>query len=171
VPPFVTEPNDGDTVDTIAGSLFQIMVQEEAACAPNKQIDLPNALWSKYSDKRRLYLEATVLMFLLSQAQNGKKYEAVVQAFEKRIFPGTPSSDGLTKLEVVKHAMKRISELLQPDEGKLAALSWSRTWLMGIGHEEHNPVTLTLFARYWINTFATVGEVMQDFRPLLDESN
>jgi hypothetical protein len=170
VPPFATEPNDIRTADAIAGSLFQIMVQEEAESAPTKHFDLPEALWCEYGGKLRLYLEATVLMFLLSQAEKGRKYEEVLQAFEGRIFPRTPCLEGVAKLTAVKNAMKQISELLQP-VGAPKELSWSKAWLADIGHEEHNPVALMLFASYWMNAFVTVGKAMQDFRPLLDDSN
>ncbi len=91
-------------------------------------------------------------------------------SFEGRILPSMPTHEGITKLGDLKIAMKKFSEHTQPT-GTPKPFSWSRPWLADIGHDEHDVVALMLFASYWMNTFATVGKMMQDFRPVLDDSN
>jgi hypothetical protein len=164
------EPSDSATAEEIAKSLFQIMVQDMAESTPPSQFGVPDSLRQEFHEKIQLYCEANVLLLLLSQAEKGKKYEQVLRAFEGRILPSRPSHYGATKLEVLKKAMKQISEVAQP-QGEAKPLSWGMDWFADIGHEEVNPATLTLFAAYWISAFVAVGEAMKDFRPLLENSN
>jgi hypothetical protein len=164
VPWFTRDGRDKVPADQIAQSLFQVMVEEEPEPAHPKQYDLPRAFWPQFRGKMRLYREAIVLNLLLSQAQKDKRYEEVLKSYERLIFPSTPSPEGMVKLEALKHAMERISELIDPG-GERKPLSWSMAWLADIGHEATNPVTLTLFATYWMDTYIAVAKSLADLRP------
>jgi hypothetical protein len=67
--------------------------------------------------------------------------KGLVVEFEKLIFPPTATSEGMTKLEAIKSAMKNLDRLIFEKK----KLSWARSWFAGIGHGETNPETLRMF--------------------------
>jgi hypothetical protein len=40
------------------------------------------------------------------------------------------------------------------------ALSWSRNWFAGIGHNEINPATLARFSSFWSSEYTAVQKVL-----------
>jgi hypothetical protein len=79
----------------------------------------------------------------LTEKQSDVRYLGLVREFEKLIFPSSPASEGMAKLEAVKSAMKNIDELISEKK----ELTWARSWFSGIGHDETNPATLIMFVR------------------------
>jgi hypothetical protein len=41
------------------------------------------------------------------------------------------------------------------------ALSWSRNWFAGIGHNEMNPATLALFSSFWSSEYTAVQKGLE----------
>jgi hypothetical protein len=69
----------------------------------------------------------------------------------------------LKRLNAVKRAMGNLNALLVT-EGKPKEFTWAKEWLHDVGHEEHNPVTLSLFAGHWIDEVASVGKSIKDLK-------
>lgn len=77
------------------------------------------------------------------------------------ILPSTPTPDGMTKLEALRTAMRHINSLVS----ERREISWSMAWLEDIGHTETNPVTLALFATFWMDFYIAAAKSLADLRP------
>jgi len=150
--------------EEIAQSLWQILVKETADKFDPGKFLLPQSIALQLRSKARIYLEAAVLHALLQQTEKEPSYESVLRAYEQLIFPAQPDYDGMKTLQACKSAMQDLVVLVRPEGSK--PLSWSMAWLSGIGHEETNPATLTLFANYWLSFLATVIESVNGLRPV-----
>jgi hypothetical protein len=56
--------------------------------------------------------------------------------------------------------MKDLSALLDPEFKK--PLTWSRTWMTALGHDETNPVTLGLFSTWWMDRAIAVANALEE---------
>src|SRR5262249_527688 len=147
----------------VATLIYQIWVEDTANYFVDRLFDrqtqfLPPNVQRPFENKIRLYCESSVLRILLMKQQVNPRFENLVKEFERLIFPPTPTPEGMTKPEAVKSAMLALHRL--PSERK--ELSWARTWLADIGHNETNPATLALLV-----TLMTMD--MGALRELLDE--
>jgi hypothetical protein len=149
--------------DDIARDLFTIMVEEEEARDNPAGFKIPPYLVPSYKAKMWLYREAIVLMVLLSQEQKDPRYEDVLRAYERRVIGPASTPEGLAKLAVLKTAMKDLSALLDPEDEK--PLTWSRTWMTALGHDETNPATLGLFSMWWMDRAIAVANALKELRP------
>jgi hypothetical protein len=125
---------------------------------------LPADLRGPFADKVRLYCEASVLRVLLSEKQSNPKFEGLVVEFEKLIFPPAPTSEGMTKLEVIKEAMMNLHRLIFEKE----KFSWARSWFAGVGHDETNPETLRMFLELLAVDLKLLRELIRDIGPPTD---
>ena len=73
--------------------------------------------------------------------------------------------EGASQLEDVRHAMKDLTELVQPD-GQPRPMSWAMRWLADVGIRQDNPATLMMFVLRWPSHFATVLEALREFKPV-----
>ena len=148
--------------DDIAQDLLKIMVEEERE-APDR-FNIPPELSVAFRAKMRLYREALVLMLLMSQVRKESGYEKVLQGYERLVIGPASTPESLAKLDALKAAMRDLRDLLfAEDQGR--PLTWSRTWLTALGHEETNPVDLTLFATGWMTRAAAIVDLLKRLRP------
>ena len=106
---------------------------------------------------------ALVLMVLLSEEQRNAEFLKVREEFERLVFP-MPKEEGLTLLLEVQNAMKRLDQLVTPEEEQ-RELSWAKGWFEDIGVDVSNPVDLCLFASGWMDQFVTVTSILRQFKP------
>src|SRR5437773_4329806 len=92
--------------DSIAADLFQEMVKKQSRTEQPKRYSIPRAFWPGFRMKMQLYHEALVLLLLLSEAQDDRRYEEVLRSYEKLIFPSKPTPEGLEKVDKLKVAMR-----------------------------------------------------------------
>ena len=91
---------------------------------------------TKFLAKIKIYLEARALRILIALTQKDDGYDLLLGEFEQLLFPTT--TDGYAKFERVKKAMMDLDIVDNPP-------LWSREWLLGIGLNELNPITLVGF--------------------------
>jgi hypothetical protein len=130
----------------VAAQIHHLWVEDTAKDFVERFFDgktrfLPANLRELFAHRILLYCEASVLRVLLAEKQSNPKFRSLVAEFEKLIFPPTPTSEGMTKLEAIKSAMKNLDRLIFEKK----RLSWARSWFAGIGHNETNPATLLMF--------------------------
>ncbi len=143
-------------------SLFRVAGEDTDRTQP--AVRMSGMVWPRFRDKMRLYREAIVLMLLSSQAQKERGYNEVLKSYERLILPGAATPQGIAKLEALQAAMQDISRLVN-DHGERKEFSWSAAWLNEVGHTESNPVTLSLFALFWIKYYSTVAGSLAELRP------
>ena len=78
-------------------------------------------------------------------------------------MPATPTPDGMVKLEALKGAMRNLANLVNSADSE--PLTWSRSWMSGVGHDEANPITLTLFSVHWMDTYIAVRKSVDSLNP------
>jgi len=144
----------------IADDLYNVIVEdgEHNEFAQPEKYGVPETYQVSFRAKMRIYREALVLFVLISKSKEDKKYEPVLRRYEAIILPESPTVDGMTKLEVLNGAMRRLSHFLKdyresPDP---QYFSWVRSWLAGTGYDQINFIDMTLFSTYWINTYIAV---------------
>ncbi len=101
-------------------------------------------------------------MALISESQNNKSFERVLESYEALILGISPTAFGLGKLQVVKAAMANLNALLE-DGAKGHELSWSMAWYQEVGHRETNPVVLSLFAGFWMDRYIAVVKSVREY--------
>jgi hypothetical protein len=79
-------------------------------------------------------------------------------------MPATPTPDGMVKLEALKGAMRNLANLVNSADSE--PLTWSRSWMSGVGHDEANPITLTLFSVHWMDTYIAVRKSVDNLNPM-----
>ena len=100
---------------------------------------LPDAVQPAFADKYLIYCEANVLRVLITQQTQGRN---LLHAFERVLFGTEQSKASEDKLAAVKVAMLDLNKLVSEKK----EMSWSRQWLLEIGHDETNPAQLFLLA-------------------------
>ena len=140
----------------IADDLYNVIVEEgeHNEFAQPEKYGVPETYHMPFRAKMRIYREALVLFVLISKSKEDKKYEPVLRRYEAIVLPESPTVDGMTKLEALNGAMRRLSDFLKgyresPDP---QYFSWVRSWFAGIGYDQINLIDMTLFSTYWINT-------------------
>ena len=116
---------------------------------------------SYYRAKSRIYRVALVLIALISEEQQDPQFSKVKESLEVLVFPEA-QEEGILFLEEIKSAMRHLSELLFPAE-QPREMSWALNWLHGIDIEETNPVTLSLFAMRWMDSYVMIKETLGEF--------
>jgi hypothetical protein len=148
----------------VAAQIYQVWVVDAAKALVESFFDktrfLPASLRDRFASKIRLYCEASVLRVLLAEQQNNPRFESLVVEFEKLIFPPTPTSEGMTKLEDTKQAMLNLDRLVSEKK----EFSWARNWFVGIGHDETNPGVLMMFVQLLALDTKSLRELMYDIR-------
>jgi hypothetical protein len=150
-----------DTPETIAQSMHEVVVEERAEDNLPQQFGIPEAALSDFRAKVTIYREAVILMLLLSESESQAKLKGVLVAYEKIVFGSIPSPISLQKLNAVKSAMSNLNSLLDLEK-KTKEFTWAKEWLNEVGHDEYNPVTLSMFAVHWMDEFVSVGKSIQD---------
>jgi hypothetical protein len=119
----------------------------------------------RFRFKMRLYKQATILLAIGSQASREQQYAQVLEAYEAMILPHSPTPEALRRLADLKEAMRDIANLVDP-AGERNQFAWAMNWLKSIGHEEYNPVTLTLFGHFVAETYiAACKTLSESLRP------
>jgi len=136
----------------------------DATGLDGNQFGVPDNLRRQFSAKARIYNESIILALLTSKAQQDSSYKNLLIAFERLVFPGTQAESGVAKLSQVNEAVRNVAELLRSKESEMR---WARSWLSSIGREETNPVTLGLFAWYWMERYKAISLAIGDIRALL----
>jgi hypothetical protein len=120
------------------------------------------AVHERFRQKAFLYREANVLLALLAWAQKDPLFERPLWEYERILFaqsPETPSS--AVRLQAIKTAMADLDALMKEDKRQL---TWGRQWFAGLGYDETNPVTLTLFAVHWLHHSSAVHGALKELR-------
>ena len=97
----------------LADHLHQILVEEDNPQAAPEKYHLPEAVHEHFRRKVLLYREANVLLALLKWAKKDPLFEQLLQEYERILFPASPTSAGVAKVEAVKAAMTDIDALVQ----------------------------------------------------------
>jgi hypothetical protein len=148
--------------DELATSLFNEFVQRPIGWDETLQID--TSITSESGRKVRLYQFASVLLAVLDAERRDAAFSPVRECLERHFFPPT-FTEGAELLEEVRHAMKDLTELIQPD-GQPRPMSWAVRWLSDVGIQQDNPATLMMFVFRWPSHFATVLEALREFKPV-----
>lgn len=156
----------GDTPETIARSLHEVLVEECAEDDMPQQFGIPEAAIPEFRAKVRLYREAMILMQLGFESESQIKFKEVLVAYEKLIFDPVPSPRSLQKLNALKKAMSNLNRLLHP-EGQPQEFTWAKGWLHEVGHDEYNPAKLALFSIHWMNAFTSAAHSIKDLEFML----
>ncbi len=147
--------------DIVATSLYEVLVVERAEDDLPARFEVPTAVVPLFRARVKLYREAIILMSLLSESQTNQQFKAVLVAYERLVMGSVPSPAALQKMNELKAAMADLNRLLNP-EGLPKEFTWSMKWFHEIGHGEHNPVRLSLFATLWMGEFASAVESLRD---------
>ncbi len=149
--------------DSIAERLFNQFVNV-AVQDREKHCDVYHItpdLKAQYLSKARLYHEALVLMLLLERQSQDAAWTRVLEGFEKNVLPSSPDDEGMTKLEALRGAMRRISDLVGP-AGKDQEFSWASSWFASMGHTESNPASLLAFVLEWTQYYVAVSTFLKE---------
>jgi hypothetical protein len=126
----------------------------------NLSEDQKQSFLSKYA----FYCEAAALRVLLTEKGRGQPaHSLLLQEFEKLIFGSKPSASAANKLVAIKSAMKSLDELFTQNTEP----AWSRTWLLDIGYDETNFVTLATFAMFVGSNTKLLRELVRDLIPMI----
>ena len=145
--------------------LADALLSEFVASTPTiagKKLTLDEITRPRFDKKALICGIASVLLALAREEEGNPRFTAVRAELERRIFPVKPTRSGIVILDDVKRAMNDLSALLFPN-GQPQEISWARNWLLDIGVDESNPVTLALLAMYWLDFHATASKALQSF--------
>jgi hypothetical protein len=159
----------------IATSLHQMAKKDDPQVAP-ETLHLPEAVHARFREKVFLYREANILLALVDQvnpSRDGRDplFEAVFWEYERiifwelpRIFGESSNPDRATRRQSLTAALQDLNARMHPPPmGNRYdfALSWSRNWFAGIGHNEMNPATLALFSSFWSSEYTAVQKGLE----------
>jgi hypothetical protein len=151
----VTEP-----AGQIADDLYQVIVEdgESGEFDQPEKYGVPETYRVPFQAKMRIYREALVLFVLISKSKEDEKYKSVLRSYEGLIMPDSPTIEGMTKLEALNGAMRRLQDFLKDfrESSDPQYFSWSRSWFAGIGYDQINVIDLHLFSMHWIDTYIAV---------------
>jgi len=147
--------------DSMAAHLFESMVQDQTKGEDPKSYQIPTAILGDFRAKMQLYREALVLLVLSSEARNDTRYDEVLKSYERLILPGTPTPEGLEKVDKLNDAMRDLSSLISGSHKRREAY-WAKDWMNSIGHEEWNPVILMLFSSYWMQNYIAIASSLKE---------
>lgn len=146
----------------IAQGLLDELVNSKES-NPSSTLVVPEQYKNAYEKKLFLYKVATILISLLSEEQENRKFLAVRESFEELVFVKN-RSDGEPLLNPIKAAMKDLQIILfRKAEGHPS--TWAREWFQEIGVEMTNPVDLSLFVLHWLGYYIMVTDSLKDFDP------
>jgi len=117
----------------------------------------------KFLAKMHLYCEASALRILLTANEPEKRYEQLLQEFEKIIFPDPPNSEGIKKLIAIKAAMSELQKMI--DAPRYKQFSWARNWLLEIGCDETSSESLFLFGALFAPTMNSIRRMVEKSEP------
>jgi hypothetical protein len=159
---FSRKRSHGTPASEVAESLYRVVVEEgeSGKFIQPEEYNIPINLRTLFSAKTRLYREALVLLVLLSKFQEDKNCEPILRAYEALLMPRRPTPDAMTKLEALKGAMRNLGVLVNPSEKQ--PLTWSRSWMAGIGYEEIDVINFTLFALHWMDSYIAVRKSVDE---------
>jgi hypothetical protein len=144
----------------IAELLHQIMVEEDYPHATPETFHLPEAVHARFREKVFLYREANILLALLVRAKEDKLFEPPLREYERILFPQSPNMPpGAARLQAVRAAMQGLRVVMDPSDSR--QLTWARNWFADIGHDETNPLTLTLFFTLWADLYIAAHESLE----------
>lgn len=149
--------------DLLATSLFDEFVRRPISWNETLQID--TSITSASGRKVRLYQFASVLLAVLDAERRDAAFTPVRERLEQHFFPPT-FTQGAELLEEVRHAMKELSELVQPD-GQPRPMAWAVRWLSDVGIQQDNPASLMMFVIRWPKHFAAALEALREFKPVV----
>ena len=130
---------------------------------PRRGLLIPDEKEAHFEAKMRLYRLALVLIAVMNEEQKNPNFLKVKESLEALVFPETQEEVRLLLLEL-RSAMKHLSELLFPPD-KAKWMSWSRTWLQDINIQETNPITLHLFALWWMEHYIATAKAIRELNP------
>jgi len=149
--------------DTLATSLFEEFV--EKPIGSDIPLSTDNTLTTPLERKIRLYQFACVLLAVLDAERSNPAFSQVREIFESKFFPPT-FAEGAELLDEVKHAMKDLSDLIQPvEKGKSNPMSWGLKWLNDIGIHQDNPATIVMFVLRWPHHYVAAVKALGKFDP------
>ena len=136
--PFRTKTNPAASHD-LAKQLYQAAVKdwESDSLVKRFRSRLPDRAQAAFAAKYLIYCEANVLRVLLTQQTQGRN---LLNSFERILFGTEQSKASEEKLAAIRVAMLDLNKLVSEKK----ELSWSRQWLLEIGHDETNPEQLLL---------------------------
>ena len=105
-------------------------------------------------------------MALLAQSHKEKRYQKVLTSYEHLIFPTSPDGGVSTKVDALKNATRDLGELFSYDKADKMGLLWSRNWFAEIGHEENNPISLSVFAICWMDSYIAAIDTLEKLLPI-----
>lgn len=147
--------------ETVAVSLYEVLVVERAEDDLPEQFEVPAVIVPLFRERVKLYREAIILMSLISESQTKQLFKDVLIAYEMLVMGSIPSPAALQKMNELKAAMADLNRLLNP-ERLPKEFTWGMKWFHEIGHDEVNPVRLSLFATLWMGEFTTAVQSLRD---------
>ena len=158
----------------IAASVHQMADKEDPQVAP-KSLNLPEAVHARFREKLFLYREANILLALVDRVDPSRNdrdpmFEPVFWEYGRiifwelpRIFRELSNPDRAVRRQSVAAALQDLNARRHPPMGNRYdfALSWSRNWFAGIGHNEMNPATLALFSSFWSREYTAVQKDLE----------
>ncbi len=135
----------------LAELLHQIFVEESEQNVDPNSYNVPEAHFDKFRTKIFLYRSALVLTALVKKSSEDSIFQPTLAEYEHIL--GLPDAK---KWDDVRAAMSDLAVILTPTENP--NLTWSRNWLMDIGHDETNPITLTVFSVCWMDQYIAANK-------------
>jgi len=154
-----------DSPNIVATSLYQVIVVERAEDDLPEQFEVPAAVIPLFRARVKLYREAIILMSLISESQTKQRFKDVLIEYEMLVMGSVPSPTALQKMNELKAAMADLNRLIN-GEGRPKEFIWGMKWFQEIGHNEVNPVRLSLFATVWMGEFASAVQSLRDLESL-----
>lgn len=155
---------DAAKFEAVAAELYRGSVLEKANSVKpaDLHLDISENQSSLFFDKYFLYCEAAALRVLLTEKGTDK---SLVREFEKLVFGANPTDEAANKLVSMKSAMKDLDQLFCQKKN----LNWARNWLLDIGYDETNPITLFLFGYDWKSYTKMLCDLMPELVEILSK--
>ena len=158
----------------IAASIHQMADKDDPQVAP-KNLNLPEAVHARFREKLFLYREANILLALVDRVDPSRddrdpifepvfwEYGSIIFWELPRIFGESSNPNRATRRQSVAAALQDLNARWHPPMGNRYdfAVSWSRNWFAGIGHNEMNPATLALFSSFWSREYTAVQKDLE----------
>ena len=150
----------------IAASLHQMAEKDAPQVAP-ETLGLPEAVHAQFREKLFLYREANVLLALVDRVNPSSDdrdplFEPVFWEYERIVFwELADPAVRATRRQSVIAALRDLNLRIDLGNGRDFALSWSRNWFAGIGHNEMYPARLERLSRFWSHEYSAVQKVLK----------
>jgi hypothetical protein len=149
------------SADLFARTLYEGLIQGRSGEKLAAESRIPPSIRARFTAKVAIYREAVLLMTLMSWAEKRAEFKKVLHSYEGIVFGAEATPCGLDNVAILKTGMHALAELIEGG-GQGKELIWSIAWFRDIGHDEHNPLELALFAAAWMDEYIMVANTIED---------